>query len=89
MAQHYDNLPNEFQPLSPWTYFWLNVLYNIPIIGLIVLIIHAIGSPNVNKKNYARSHFCILVLIAIVALVIFLATGGIAGLQKVFEAIKS
>jgi len=65
---------DELQPLSPWKYFGLNILYAIPLIGLIFLICHAIGSSNINKKNYARSFFCILV-IALVIIGISIATG--------------
>jgi len=71
------NVPDELQPMSPWKYFLLNILYAIPLIGFIFLVCHAIGSHNVNKKNYARSFFCIVV-IALVIAAIFLLT-GVAG----------
>lgn len=59
-------------PLSPWAYFGLNFLYAIPVLGFIMLIIHAVSAPNVNKRNFARSYFCwvIILLVAIVAIVI-------------------
>ena len=71
------NVPDELQPMSPWKYFLLNILYAIPIVGFIFLICHAIGSHNVNKKNYARSFFCIVV-VALVIVGISLLT-GVAG----------
>lgn len=83
MARHYDNVSEEFQPLSPWQYFWVQVLYGIPVIGFIFLIVHAIGAGNINRRNFARSYFCVLILALIVfgiIIAIMLATGGIAAL---------
>ena len=77
----YDNVPQELQPLSPWKYFWLSVLYSFPVLGLIFLIIHSISSANINRKNFALSHFCILVLVAIIIGIVLLATGGVAGIR--------
>ena len=74
----YDNVPQELQPLSPWKYFWLSVLYSIPVLGFIFLLIHSISSANINRKNFALSHFCILALIGIIIL-IFALTGALAG----------
>ena len=78
----YDNVPQELQPLSPWKYFWLSILYTIPVIGFIFLIVHSISSANINRKNFALSHFCVLVLVAIIVLILVL-TGGLASLASV------
>ena len=72
--------PDEFRPLSPWAYFGLEILYSIPIVGFIILVIHALAAGNVNKKNFARSYFCFLIIVLIVIGIIVLATGGLAGL---------
>ena len=65
-------------PLSPWAYFWLDILYAIPIVGFIFLLIHAIGANNVNKRNFARSYFCVLVIILIIFGVVAIFGGGAA-----------
>ena len=52
-------LPEAYRPLSPWAYFGLSILYSVPVIGWIFLIAHALESRNINKRNYARSFFCI------------------------------
>ena len=72
------------RPLSPWAYFGLEILYTIPIIGFIFLLIHAISAPNINKRNFARSYFCILVIVAIVVGIGF-AFGGLSALQAFFQ----
>ena len=52
------HLPEAYRPLSPWTYFGLGILYSLPLVGWIFLIVHAVGSQNLNRRNYARSYFC-------------------------------
>ena len=73
------------KPLSPWAYVGLEILYSIPIVGLVFMIIHAIGAQNVNKKNFARSYFCFVILIVIIFGVILLATGGISAITALFN----
>lgn len=80
---NYQGLPSYLKPLSPWAYFGLSILYAIPIVGFIFLLFHAIGSANVNKRNYARSYFCTLALVLILVLVLAL-TGGLAALASAF-----
>lgn len=63
------NIPEEYKPISAWGYFGYDILYSIPIIGLIFLLINAIGARNINVKNFARSYFCVLVLIIILVFV--------------------
>ena len=74
----------ENKPLSPWSYFGLEILYNIPIVGLVFLIIHAIGAQNINKRNFARSYFC-FVIIFVVILAVAVATGLVAQVIDMFK----
>ena len=69
------NVPDELQPLSPWKYFGLTILYDIPLIGFIFLLCHAIGSHNINKRNFARSFFCVLVIILVIVGIICIILG--------------
>ena len=74
------NGPDKFRPISPWAYFGYTVLYAIPIIGLIFLIIHSISQANINRRNFARSYWCTLLLALIiiaVALIIAFAVGAL------------
>ena len=71
-------LPPEYKPLSPWAYLGYNILFVIPIIGLVFLIIFAFSDKNINRRNYARSYFCafligiLLSVVVIVPLTIFI-----------------
>lgn len=64
-------LPEAYRPLSPWAYFGLNILYVLPVVGWVFLICHALGSRNLNRRNYARSYFCVYVLLALVVLLLY------------------
>lgn len=68
------SLPEKYQPLSPWVYFAYTILYSIPVVGFVFLIINSLSGGNINKRNFARSYFCIFVILIILVIVIF-ATG--------------
>lgn len=65
--------------LGPWAYFGLQLLFSIPIVGLIFLIIFSLDNSNLNRRNYARSFWCALIVGLVVAIVfgiIFAITGA-------------
>lgn len=86
MANEY-NGPAEFAPLGAWAYFGWNLLFSIPIVGFILLIVFSCGAGgNINLRNYARSHFCSLILVGIFFLIIiFIAIISGVGIIDVFE----
>ena len=67
-----DNIPNEYKPLSPWAYVGYNFLFSIPIAGFIMMIIFAFDSSNINRRNYARSFFCAMLIGIIVSIIILI-----------------
>ena len=54
-----DQIPEEYQPLSPWAYFGLQILFSIK------------GS-NLNRRNFARSYWCSLIIVGAVLLIVLL-----------------
>lgn len=72
MKNYPEGLPNEYRPLSAWAYFGYNLLFSIPLIGFILLIIFSFDSSNINRRNYARSFFCGL-LISLIFIIIMIA----------------
>lgn len=64
------NIPSEYRPLSPWAYFGYGILFNIPVIGFILLIIFSLDNSNINRRNYARSYWCIYILVIIFIIVL-------------------
>ena len=76
MSSNYSGDPR-YKPLTAWNYFWLEVLFAVPVVGFIFLIVFAISPANINRRSFARSYFCYYILIAIIV-GILIATGGIA-----------
>ena len=58
-------------PISMWGYFGYQLLFAIPCIGFICLIIFSFGGTNnINLRNFARSHFCLLIIALIIGVII-------------------
>ena len=69
---------SQFKPISAWGYVGYSILFSIPIIGLVFLIVFAFSSGNINRRSYARSYFCWLLIAIIISALI--ATGAVSGL---------
>jgi len=70
MYQNYGTvIPAAYKPISAWGYFGYRLLYSIPLIGWIILIVHALAASNVNVRRHARSYFCTFLLIVLIAAV--------------------
>lgn len=59
--------PNlDYTPIGMWGYFLYNILFNLPIVGWILIILFSLGlGRNVNIRNFARSWFCMYILIIV------------------------
>ena len=64
------NIPSSYQPISAWGYFGYQILFSIPIIGFILLVVFALSDENINRRNFARSYFC-AILIGIILAIVF------------------
>lgn len=80
-----NNIPEKYRPISMWGYFGYQVLFSIPVVGFIFLVVYALGgTKNVNKRNFARSYFCYL-LILIVIMAVMVATGLVSQVIDMFR----
>lgn len=78
-----NQIPSEYQPISMWGYFGYELLFSIPCVGFILLLIFSFGgTQNVNLKNFARSYFCFMIIVFVLALFLVL-TGVLAGVSSV------
>ena len=57
------------KPISAWGYVGYNILWAIPVLGWLLWLGAALFAKNQNKKNYARSYFCVFLLVLLVAVV--------------------
>ncbi len=73
-----EGIPAEYKPLSPWAYFGYSILFSIPLVGFILLIVFSLDNSNINRRNFARSYWCTLILLVIIfiILIIFVSTIG-------------
>ncbi len=60
-------IPKKYRPIGAWGYFWLNILFSIPVVGFVSLFCMALFSGNICRRSYARSFFCWL----LVSLILF------------------
>ena len=66
-----DQCPKEYKPLGTSTYFWLSVLYSIPLLGFIFVLILSAVPRNRNLKNFTRA----ILVFYLIAIIIALITG--------------
>ncbi len=81
-------IPSAYKPMSPWGYVGWSLLYSIPIIGFILLIVMSFNKNNLNRRNYARSFWCALLVVLLIFVAIFAiaaATGNLDEIEKVFQ----
>ena len=76
-----NNIPEKYKPISMWGYFGYELLFALPIIGLILILVFSFGgTQNINVRNFARSYFCVLIIGLIIALFVLLFGLLFAGL---------
>ena len=67
-----DNLlVGKYRPMGAWGYFGYEILFNIPVVGVILLIVFSFDDSYMARRNFARSHFCLLALVAILLAILF------------------
>ncbi|MBQ9952980.1 MAG: hypothetical protein IJO92_01435 [Clostridia bacterium] len=55
-------IPIAYKPLGAWMYFALSLLFSVPIVGLVFLIIFSLDDSNLNRRNFARSYWCSMIV---------------------------
>lgn len=83
MNQYEQQLDPAYRPLSAWGYFGLKILFAIPIVGFVFLIVFSFSRGNINRRSFARSYWCVYIIIGGIILTVFLialATGSVAAL---------
>lgn len=82
MSDFDSNIPEEYRPISMWGYLGYEILFSIPCVGIILLIVFSLGGTrNVNLKNFARSYFCVFIIVAVLLVLMMILGGGMAALE--------
>ncbi len=72
-----NNIPMEYQPISMWGYFGYEILFAIPFVGWIFLLVFAFGGTrNINVRNFARSYFCLFIIVVVLVAIFMLFSGA-------------
>ena len=73
-----NEIPSEYEPMSPWAYFWVKILFCITFNG-----------SNLNRRNFARSYWCGLLVAVIIILILLIISacflGGLGVLKEIFD----
>lgn len=72
-------LPEKYRPLTAWAYFGYSILFALPAIGFILTIVFSFVGSNINRRSFARSYFCIWIILLFVSLIV----GILAGMGKI------
>ena len=80
-----EDLPPQYRPLSAWAYWGLSLLFSVPIVGFVFLIVFSCSGANINRRSFARSYFCWLIIAGIILTVILLTGGSLAFLGILSE----
>ena len=59
-----------FNPLSAWAYAGYLLLYTLVPFGWIAAIIHATNQENINRRNFARGFWCVVLISTAISVVI-------------------
>ena len=72
-----ETISEEYRPITMWGYFGYEILFSIPLVGLILILVFSFGGThNKNLRNFARSYFCYGIVMIIVVILLL----GDAGL---------
>ena len=85
-------IPAQYNPLGAWGYVGYSLLFSIPFVGFICLLIFSFNDSNLNRRSYARSYWCGLLLaliIMIVLAVIGVTTNSIDQIQETLQQIQT
>ena len=82
------NYTSQYKPLSPWAYVGYNLLFSIPVVGFILLIVFSFSSSNINRRNYARSFWCVLLLALIITVVLSVLAAVFGFSSEIMDGIQ-
>lgn len=80
--------------VSTGSYFWLTVLYSIPVLGLVCSIIAAVSAQNLSRRNFARSVLiikliCLFVSLALAVAVLLAKDQAVAWLRALLDSLAA
>ncbi len=74
-----DDLPQSLRPLSVLDYVGYLILFQLPIVGFIMIIFYSIKAKNQNLKNFARAILLLGVIVVVLYIIVLLLLGDSLG----------
>ena len=74
--------------LGPWAYFGLKILFSIPLVGFILLIVFSLDNSHLNRRNFARSYWCDLILSVVLSLLLVILLSVTGVFQELFDLLN-
>ena len=76
-------IPASHKPIGAWGYIGYNLLFSIPLVGIIMLFVFAFGGTgNINLRNYSRSFLLIMLIALILWLIFAVLLFGLLGMES-------
>ncbi len=82
--------------ISTAGYFWLMLLFAVPVVGFIAMLIFACAVKNKNLRNFARAHVVWVIVVLIIAIALWIlarvalkAAGVVIDWQALFDNIRN
>ena len=82
-------IPAQYKPLRPWGYIGYSLLFAIPVIGFICLIVFSFNSNNLNRRNFARSYWCALLVFLVILIVVSIVAAATGTTDELISALQS
>lgn len=81
-------IPSQYKPLGAWGYVGYSLLFSIPIVGFICLLVFSFNDSNLNRRSYARSYWCALLLAFIIAIALVVIGFATNSMDQIMEALQ-
>ena len=71
--------PPAVQPVSTAYYFWMMLLFAIPVIGLIVCLVTAFSGEDASRKNFSRAALIWILVAIVLSIIVAIAIAAVGG----------
>ena len=71
--------PPAVQPVSTAYYFWMMLLFAVPVIGLIVCLVTAFSGDDTSRKNFSRAALIWILVAIVLSIIVAIAIAAVGG----------
>lgn len=71
--------PPAVQPVSTAYYFWMMLLFAIPVVGLIVCLVTAFSGDDTSRKNFSRAVLIWILVAIVLSIIVAIAIAAVGG----------